>query len=288
MLSQEARDVLARDFPHLTYLLNIPGLSEFFETLANSDALSQAEFDDLWYSSDWFREHSYSERQFIVDLETDPASVAQDIERLANELERDAAVKGIEVGRDDLEIIAEQQLRWNLSDADVNAMLSGFIGPGVATSGTVADQASAIRSLASSYFLKISDGQALEWAKQIDAGNLSFDGLKNQFTEDARSLFPQFEKVFDRDLTLEQGTFAIRSHVGTMLQMSPESIDLTSPRFSHLIDFIDPTSGEKRVMTYSEMDEWTRGTSEFQRSAQGMAEGSDVANSFTQALGITS
>ena len=283
-MSREAKEELARSWPNLRALLNLEGLESFWEAL-DGGILDQAEINEAFWASDWFINHADAARVWITLQETDPATAQRDLDSMVGRLEREAGRAGIAVTAEQLNEIADQSIRWGLSDADITAMLGAYVTDDATTTGSIADMARDLQIEARGFFTELSDKQALDYARRIFTNNLTYDGVVNQFRGDAASFYPQFSDAFDRGLNVAQATNGLRTHLAGMLDVTAEQIDFTDPRFSHLIDFADPETGETRVKTKTEIDQWARSQTEYRASAQGMAQGSGLTSTFLKVFG---
>ena len=282
-LSDEAIAELKRSYPHLAYMLNIPGLGDFFEEIYNSGTLTQGEFEQRFWASPWFRSHSDSARSWDILVETDPATATQDRLQTIQQLELLAGQAGLRIAPETLKTMAEQILRWGLDENDMVGMLADAGGQ-VGGTGTINATVQELKQRARAYFVNLSDAQAQAYALDIFAGRLTKDGVFAQFHDDARAFYPHFADSLDRGLTLDQATYSMRSHVAGLLNMTAEQIDLTDQRFAHLIDYTDE-NGNRRMKDLTEVTKWSRQQDEFRSGVQGMKEGSELAMNFLGLMG---
>jgi len=285
LLTPAEKDELAESYPNLRRWLDVPGLEDFFEHLQRDELLSDLEIGEAFKASPWFRTHAAANREWSGLLLTDPATAAKDLEFTVSDLERRATGAGITLSGAELDSMADQILRWGLVEADITAMLGTHVTADVGTTGSIAEMARKFQSEARGFFTVLSDAQALDYAKAVFAEGLTYEGVVNQFRTDAREFYPQFGDALDRNLNIVQATNGLRSHVAGMMNTTAEDIDLTDQRFSHLIDYTDPDTGERRMKNKTEIDHWARQQEEFRSGQQGMAEGANLTMNFLRAMG---
>lgn len=285
-LDPAVRAEIVKDFPHLAYMLNIPGLGDFFQEMHEKGILSGTEFEQQFWASDWFRSHADVRRSWITLQETDPATAQLDIQRTASDITNMASQAGLTLSDEAINEMATAVMEWGLDDNDITAMIAAEAGSAPVTqTGSIAATMRNLQERAGQYFTNLSDEMARHFATEIFAGRLTLDGVYNQFASSAAEFFPQFKDSIDRGLTLDAATYGMRTHVAGLLNTTAEAIDLTDQRFSHLIDRVDEQSGERRAANLSEITKWSRQQEEFRTGTTGMAEGAGMAMNFLQVMG---
>lgn len=283
MLDSKEMAKLAASYPSLVNFMYVPGLESFFDGLEG--VIDPFALEQRLWATDWWQSHSAEAREWEAFVETDPATAAADIEITVRDLQRQANIAGISMTAAQLNDLAEQARRLRLSDADIQAILSQYITDEGSTTGSISTTVEKLQRDAAGFFLTLSDSQALDYAKSIFSGNLTYDGVINQFRTDATQFFPHFGESLENNLTLHQATTGIRTHIAGMLNLSPEAVDLTAPRFSHLIDYADPDTGERRMKSKTEIDKWARQQEEYRTGVQGMEEGANLTRDFLRVMG---
>lgn len=289
LTSPEVRSKIEEQYPAWVWLIDEPSLIDFwnevFAAEERGEPLSGNEFASRLWATEWFRTRSDSARLWDKDVQTDPGDAQRRIEARTVQLSNRAATWGIELSDTELQTLVETSLRWDLTNEEINAALAAFAKtPSKVRSGSLTSTAAQIRGIARSYWQDLSDVDAREFARQVLAGRLTLEAVQARMRDQAKVDLPHLSDDLD-NLNVNQLTAGMRSRLASLFDVDASSIDLRDTRFSHLIDSVDPESGERRMATYSEVQRWGRQQREFRQSAQGNREAAQLVGNLLRVTG---
>ena len=136
------------------------------------------------------------------------------------------------------------------------------------TSLQTGQDAATIRSTALSYGIKLTDTQVEGYVQSILNQGLSAQQVKDQFRNQAKSLYPSVSTQLDSG-TLDDATSSYRSIAANVLGVDATSIDFSDPnKFGKLLTYQDPKSGESRLMNSTEWNNYLRRLPEWQKTSE--------------------
>lgn len=285
-IAAEARARLIKDFPHLAHLLDNPDLGAFWDDIYNratTVGISDGEFAQLFWQTNWFKERSGTARQWDTLITQDPGEANRRRTKTSFDLRNVATQWGIKLTTQQLDTMVEQQLRWGMSDAEMKASLATMGTGSPASPGRLTSTRDQMKAIASSYFQREPDASLQEYSRSIMSGSLTLEGFESLMRDRAKQDFAHLSEKLD-GFTMEQLTGGMRSRLATLLDRDTADIDMTSPRFSQLINMTDD-NGVTRMATTSETEKFARKQSEYRGSSTGRRQGVALLNSITSAMG---
>lgn len=155
----------------------------------------------------WYKQLSTAQQQWSVLTTEHPGEARARIDAATDTIHRLASQLGIDLTDDEIEKIATNAARNQLSDADVQALvahkydMAGRTGQAdTGQAGVTIDQ---IRSIASDYGVKVDNSTMERWTKQILSGDQTVEGLIDRVREQAKNLYPTVAKQLDTQSTRE-------------------------------------------------------------------------------------
>ena len=121
--------------------------------------------------------------------------------------------------------------------------------------GDLGANISLVKQIASSYAVPIDDASAYKWALDIQSGAADQAGVTNWAKEQAKSLFPSLGAALDSGLTVDQYAAPYRSIAAQELNINPDTVQWSDPKWQAALSQIDPKTG---VRTSMSLDDWTR------------------------------
>lgn len=205
------------------------------------------------------------ERKFVMLSALDPATARMMVDARASDLRQLATSLGVPVQPDTLRQVAQASVRlgWNQNQMRESVTAGFTYTPGVG--GQAGQSATEIRKLANDYLVPLSDQALSDWTRQIVQGTTDIDGFKSYVQEQAKSLFPAMAGAIDRGISVAQYVDPYKQVAARELELSPDQIDLTEPRFRKMFDKVDD-KGNRTAMTLSESAEYLRTQPEWRKT----------------------
>jgi hypothetical protein len=145
--------------------------------------------------------------------------------------------------------------------------------------------AASIRTLASSYGLKLTDDIVEGYTQGVLRNEITPDQIKSQFREQAKSLYPSLAKQLDSG-TLNDATATYRSIASSTLGIDPSAIDFSdATKFGKLLTYSDPKSGESRLMNSTEWTQYLRGLPDWKNTKEAKDQYRGIIDTVTNIFG---
>jgi hypothetical protein len=213
----------------------------------------------------WYKTNSASAREWDMASQIDPASAQQSVQN-AGEIIRNKAMAEFNVQLDDATItrLATSSLRFKWGEQ----LLSNAIGLEASkTAGGLSQLASgyvgqSVRQIANDYGLKLGEEAVSQWTAGIATGQQTADTFRTYAIQQAKTLFPSIGGQIDMGMTFQQIVDPYKTAASRILELNPNSIDFTDPKWATAIAFADQ-SGNQRMMTYPEWGDYLRNNKSF-------------------------
>jgi hypothetical protein len=249
--------------------------------------MDDATFMSRIRATDWWQETESTQREWDARAAMDPATAQREIEKLATELGRRATQLGSTMGEADLTKLAENVLRFGLTEAEINDSLAAHFDS-ADPRGDVAANLRQARALARSYMVNVDDGELLKWAEQVAVGTASADDLQERVMDLARAKFgmnDHLSKLIDSGVAPATYFTEHQRLVAQELDMSPDQVDLMDPKFARVLS--SALDGTVRSMDLEETRQHIRTSSEldWQSTSTGRRRIAETTQGLLQAFG---
>lgn len=242
---------------------SVPEISTLIENAVKGE-WSDAKFEYELKQTNWFKSNSASARTWDVLKQTDPASAQQQIDSRVNSI-REAA-NGLGVTFDDATItkLAEGSLRGGW---DQQTLTNAVGAEAVKTSGTMSQLSTGfigtqLKDAAKQYGIDLSDQTFSTWVSNIATGKDNIQSFTNYALNTAKALYPGISAQLEAGQTFEQITDPYRQTAARILEINPETINFSDPRWAQAVTFTTDR-GEARPMNYNEWGKYLRNTRSF-------------------------
>lgn len=187
--------------------------------------------------------------------------------------------------------IVEDSLRYAWDDnqlMDMILSLTSFNPAQPEPGGLIGSGMARVKEMAAGYFINLSDEEAFNYARRIQAGELQEDGMVATFRAQARSRFANSElaQLIDNGV-LPADYFAEhqRAIAQTLELGDPSTVDLVNdPTWSRILQFTDE-AGRIRPMTVAETMTLARQQDEYRYTRGAQQEGGDWGSFFLKTFG---
>lgn len=266
---------------------NIPELKTLLQN-AVQQGWSDAKFDYELKQTAWWKTTSDSARKWDISKQTDPAAAQQQIDTRAATIRQNALNIGVRLDDATISRLSEDSLRGGWSElilnnaigaeavkstAGVSQLRSGFIGQG-------------LRSTAASYGVSLSDPTFNDWVSKIATGQENQQSFQQYAVSIAKSLYPGIADQLDAGRTFQQVTDPYRETAARILEINPQTVDFTDPKWSKAVTFVTD-KGEQRPMNYNEWGDYLRQTRSFgyEFTSEAQSRAYEVANQLANLFG---
>lgn len=197
--------------------------------------ISWAEFQSRLQQTNWWRTHSESQRKWDAMYSTDPAEAARQVNQRRGDMLRLAGTYGVNLTRERASLLAFQSLRFGWREEDVQRAILAEQKYQKRQTGMIGSTQTQIKQIAAEFGINAPDERAFKFAKQILSGEQTLEGLRERYRNQARALFPAFRDQIDNGATVADIAAPYVDQASRLLELSPEQIDLTDPKFQRAL-----------------------------------------------------
>ena len=237
---------------------SVPELAEFLKK-AVSQKWSDSKFVYELQQTSWYKSTSASTRTWDTNKQLDPASAQQQIDNRSATIRETALHLGVSLDDATISKLSEDSLRGSW-DAQV---LNNAIGSEASkTSGGMSGlrtgfMGQQLKQTAADYGIKLSEQTFNMWVDKVARGQENAKSFQQYALNTAKALFPSITAQLDQGLTFQQITDPYKQEAARTLEMNPDSIDFTDPKWSKAITFTTD-KGEQRPMNSNEWGNYLR------------------------------
>jgi hypothetical protein len=261
---EEVNQYIKDNYGYMFGFIRDPDLGPILEQAAR-ERLSKDMLYGRISGTKWWKTHNDAQRKWQQITNEDPATAAnmraQKRASMANQL----GMLGVSMSSQQLDQIVEMSLSSGMTpDQETDTLLS-YATPGDNgyTQGDLGATQQQIQQLQSQYMIVRQNGfkDVADLAKRIASGELSMDGVRAIYANQAKSLFANNKDMIDAinsgaspyDMLTNQ-----RNAMANVLEVDPDQIDMVNnPQYRKAIDMVDD-KGQHRIMSVSEAEQLAR------------------------------
>jgi hypothetical protein len=236
----------------------VPEISDLIQKAVQGD-WSDAKFEYELRQTNWFKTNTASARQWDTLKQTDPATAQQQIDTQTNSIRNIANTLGLSFDDATIVKLAENSLRGNWDEQTLqNAVGAEAVktagGMSQLSTGFIGQQ---LKETASNYGITLSEQTFNGWINNIATGKDNIQSFNNYALNTAKTLYPGISAQLDAGQTFQQITDPYRQTAARILEINPETIDFTDPKWAQAVTFTTDR-GEARPMNYNEWGKYLR------------------------------
>jgi hypothetical protein len=237
---------------------SVPELAEFLKK-AVSQKWSESKFVYELQQTSWYKTTSASTRTWDTNKQLDPASAQQQVDNRSATIRETALNLGVSLDDATINKLSEDSLRGSW-DAQV---LNNAIGSeATKTSGGMSQlrtgfMGQQLKQTAADYGIQLSEQTFNMWVDKVARGQENAKSFQQYALNTAKALFPSITAQLDQGLTFQQITDPYKQTAARTLEMNPDTIDFTDPKWSKAITFTTD-KGEQRPMNSNEWGNYLR------------------------------
>lgn len=279
-------------FGQYAWLLDVPEVGDILRQGAEQN-LSFTQVVSRLQQTEWWKQHTASQRDWLTTLHNDPASARQLIQKAEADIDRIASTLGITLDPGRRYEMALNFNRFGWSPDDLQRAIAAearFGQHGKATApGAITAGAGDIQSLAADYGLTLSDQAAFRYEKQTLTGEINNDTLVGIFQSQAAALYPSLAEAINRGATVKQLLDQNLQVIAQTLEIDPSEINIALPKWSNLF-FGRDRNGEHRTLGLLETQQRAMTDSRygFDSTRQARDEATNLAIGLAQSFGYVS
>lgn len=288
-IDQITRDFVRSHYGAMASYLDHPEVGPLLMAAAR-EGWTETTFNARLGETTWYKSTNASQRQWDLLSRSDPASANQQRDQMASQIKT---------------LLTQQGVEGQFSDARINELATQFLRNGMPTNqipqavimeaaysptapiGKLGDRMSQVSTLADQYAIPIGDEIRFDWAKKIEAGLETEEGLQEYLRQTAKAQYGTNASItegIDRGFTVKQLVDPQIQTAAQLLEIDPDTIQLLDPRFSNILQFNDP-SGTTRLATLGETQKLVKGTAEYRQTTGANNQAADLAQMLASTFG---
>lgn len=253
---------LAASFGYSSAFFNSdPSLKKLIDSYAGQDATNsqvQARFKADLMDTAWYKQHTAAQREWTQLQTSDPTEAAHQLLTMQQQLAQQAKSMGVQIPVGQLSQMARSALSMygqNVPTSAVQDMIGAQLHyKGSATySGDVGNDITTLKDLAHSYGVPISDQTMQGWLRNIVSNGVDPKSYSDYLQQQAQSLYPTLAPQIKQGLTFQQAVDPYRQIAAQKLEIDPNTVDFTQPKWMKALTQIDPKTGDRTAMS---LDQW--------------------------------
>ena len=246
-VGQDAIAAVQQAYPDLAWLLSVPSVGPLIVQAAQSGE-SEANFQAQFESSAWYKTNAQSVRNWIAEVETDPAQATSDLQAQMSSMNVTLQNLGLNATAAQLQEISTQSLVFGWTAQQIKDNISASItsnpngtfsfdyggqtsGPS-AGGGTLTANVDSIQAEAAKYLVPISGTTASAFANAMAQGTMDSTAVDAYFQTQAASLYPSIAAAIKNGITPADYVTPYKEVAAQLLGVDPNSIDMTQAKWN--------------------------------------------------------
>lgn len=241
-------DTLAQEYGFTSTFLNAnPELKSIFNS-AVTGQWSTDKFKASLMTTNWWKSHSDSERTYLTQLATDPASAKQTLAQSTTHITNLLHQMGVNVTGNQLANLTST-LAYNVAakgwnDDQVKYYAGQFA---TLTSGRMAGDAETQYSNGLQYAYSMGVNMSPYFyqsrVQNIEKGVSTFADLQAEIRNQAKAQYSQFSKQIDGGQTIQDLASPYIQQMGSILEVNPSAVSVFDPTIKKALTAKDPATG---------------------------------------------
>lgn len=244
-VGQDAIAAVQAAYPNLAWLLTIPDLAPLIVQWAQT-GMSSTAAEAAFESSAWYQTHSQTVRNWVAEVNTDPATAQADLQAQQSSVNATLALLGLKATPEQLTMLAQASLAQGWTPQQVKDHIAQAIRPtangqfeftfggitsGASGPGTLQASTQAIQAEAAKYLVPVSNSTINQFALSLAQGTMDSAAVTAYFQQQAMSLFPSMAGAIKAGITPEQYVTPYKEVAAQVLGVSPDSINMSQQKW---------------------------------------------------------
>lgn len=220
----------AAQYPAFASLMAIPEVAQLLNQ-ASAEGWSNDQFTLHLMATHWWKSKSDTERVWEATKLSDPAKAAQQKQQMFTQVSTEAQLLGVNLDTNQLNFIAEGAIAGGWTPAILKQAIAGNAQYNKDRPGQITATQTSLNGIAGAYGIPISPHTTFDWAKRIAQGTADQAGFTEYAKQQAKASHPYWGAQIDQGLTVRQLADPYIQQASKMLELSPDQIDLTDPKW---------------------------------------------------------
>jgi hypothetical protein len=249
MNPEEAEALIRQRYGYMGSLLDIPDIHRILYGVADG-SIAPDEFDHQLMATDWAKTRNDAQQAWEILKATKPTEAQTQLTASADQIKGFAVGLGFTLDDATAKEIATSAISMGWDPTQTRSAVAShyqFVTGQSATAG-IAQQ---LKAKAADYLLPMSDQALTQWGQQLISGTASMDNFTDYARTQAKAQYPGLGAWLDQDptRTVKQFTDPYAQQAAQILEIPPDQVDFTNPKYQALFGKLDPKTGERSIMT---------------------------------------
>ena len=281
-----------KNFPTMAWILSEPGV---LGVLSNKDITTNDELNAALQQSEWYKTTSTATRVWEQVKAQDPASYAQQLGQKAADVNDLFQSMGLSADPAAQTALADQANKFGWTAAQLNDAIVQYARAHpdsvnyAGGAGQLQTNVANLQSEANKYLVPLDSATAQAWSQQIGAGEKTAADFAALLGTQAKTKYansPDILAALSAGLTTSDALSSYKTDMAKMLNVAPETIDfMNNPTYSKVLNYTDPQTQQSRVMNYGEMENYMRGTAQYDKSPIALNAAADGVAALAKTMG---
>jgi hypothetical protein len=280
----EIEDRIRSQYGYLAVYLDHPEIGPILRR-AGAEGWTQDRLQAELYNTNWWRATAAATREWDLLNQSDPAEAQNRIEVLADQIRNIQTQAGLPDDYGYAKTLAWEFLRGGYSESQIKKASILRTGAPGAAGGQIAVYMTQAKQRGAEQGVVVSDQAAWDWGRQIAAGVLTPDAYEAYLRNQAKAQYSWLAPLLDKGATVRQLLDPIIQQTATLLETTPDTIQVTDPKFNPMFVMTDPNTNTQRSMTLSEAGTYVRRTEDWQQTDNARAAASRASESIIRTFG---
>jgi hypothetical protein len=223
--AQQKAALLAGIGPLASLLTSVPELSALLNKAITSGQTA-AEFQNAVNNSQWYRTHSDSVRNGLVQQASDPKTYAKMLAQEQAKVKSLANQMGVQLTPQQLAKLGTQSYLQGYTQDQLTAQLAGMFNQKGQLGGQAAQIHDDLAKSAALYGQNWTEQQVRYRTQQVLANPGMLDTYKEQMKTAAKAMFPGLSSQLDAGLTVEDVASPYKQTMANLLEVDPATLTL--------------------------------------------------------------
>lgn len=239
----------------------------------------------------FWKTHSQTQRAWDLLNTTDRATAHAQVQTQMASISQLVQQSGQQLSPIQIHDIAVNALRNGWSSDQIKAAVGAqskiVVGPNGKPTGQAAVTLDTLKQQASQYLVPVSNQTLQTWVNQISNGQVPQAAFESYLKEQAKSLFPGMSVAIDSGVTPQQYTDPYRQLAAQTLEVPPDSVNFSDPKWSKALFQVDPKTGARTSMSLADWGKTLRSDPiyGYGKTAQAKSTAADFAENILNTFG---
>ena len=288
----DRKDMAAKYGFALAFMKSDPDLAKLFGN-AVKDTWTPDEFIARLRGTDWFKKHSASVRNAILQQTADPSTYEANVDKMMATVKNawGSTFGKAEWDRDQLRAWAETAHRMGWSEAELMDRMAKSINykkmlGNNRLGGTAAQVESQLDSLISNYGLNLGKNWKAANLEKIIKGDDTIEGVANRVRELAKREYKAFADAIDGGATVREIADPYAQQMADLLEINPNDVDIQKDKLIQRALKATSQDGKPAAMDFSSFADMVRKDDRWQYTDNAKEHVAGVATELFRSFGL--